>query len=139
MIALEGALMGYNVKCLPKIMYKLKHSNLNETEICSLQKKVNAKMKSKLNVSKTILDMLLHGHRLGDGAEFPHLWDVTNMETQIILQNSLTKTNKDMYPIIVGAFYRLQKWTGVSPEIMHSPKLKMIKQDGTAWLSALWM
>ena len=52
MIAPEGALMGYNVKCLPKIMYKLKHSNLNETEICSLQKKVNAKMKSKLNVSK---------------------------------------------------------------------------------------
>ena len=35
----EATLQGYTMKCLPKLMYKLKHSNLNEAQSCDIQKK----------------------------------------------------------------------------------------------------
>ena len=82
--------------------------------------------------------MLLHGHRMGGGVEFPHRWDETNKKKQIILQNLLTKTNKDVYPIVVGAFHRLQKWNGLSPRFICSAKAKLIKRNDTAWLASLW-
>ena len=104
----EGALQGYKMKCLPKSMYKLKHSNLNEKQICDIQTKINTRIKPKVNVSKTLPDMLLHGHRICGGVEFPHLWDETNKEKQIILQN--------LYPIVVGAIFTDFKNGMVSPQ-----------------------
>ena len=134
----EGTLQGYKMKCLPRIMYKLKHSNLNEKQTCDIQTKINTRMKPKLNVSKTIPDMLLHGHRLGGGVEVPHLWDETNKEKMIVFLNLLSKTKKDVYPIVVGAIHRLQKWNGLSPRFLCSAKIKLIRQDDNAWLASLW-
>ena len=43
-----------------------------------------------------------------------------------------------MYPIVVGAIHRLQKWNGLSPRFLCSAKIKLIRQDDNAWLASLW-
>ena len=134
----EGALRAFNAKCIPKMMYKLKHNNLAENQLGNVQRKVGIKLKPKMNIHKTVPGLLLYGSRYGGGLELPHMWDVVNMEKNIILQDVLTKTNKSMYAIMCGAIHRLQTWNGLSPEYLQSKKIKLIEQDLSAWLSSVW-
>ena len=50
--------MGYKLKFLPKILYKLKHGNLSEEETHALQTSINNLVKSKLHAARNVPDGL---------------------------------------------------------------------------------
>ena len=139
MLTSEGTLVGYKVKCLPRILYKTKHANLTEQQLQNAQIKINGLLKTKLRIGKNTPDMLLYGHRSGGGLEFPHLWDETNMHKLSILQTGLSKSNTDLQHVLKGAINRLHKWAQVSVNsIQNSNIMKIIKLDEKEWISSLW-
>ena len=49
-ISPDAALQRYNLKILKQLMCKTKHGNLNKTELQTLQRKINGKLKPALKV-----------------------------------------------------------------------------------------
>ena len=68
----DAALQGYNLKILKQLMYKTKHGNLNKTELQTLQRKINGKLKLALKLVRTVPDDVFFGHGISGGLETPH-------------------------------------------------------------------
>ena len=134
----EGALAGYKIKCMPRLLYKLRHSNLTKVQINGMQSKVNAMLKTKMHVPHRTANDLLYGHRAGGGLEFPHLWDETNLHKLTMLQSGLLKEGTDLQRVLTGAVCRMKDWARLSDASMQSNKMLLIEIDGAAWLSSLW-
>ena len=138
MLTSEGILVGYKTKCMPRLLYKLKHANLNKKQLQKAQVRINGMLKEKLRIPLTTPNLLLYGHRSGGGLEFPHLWDETNIQKLTILQTGLTKQGSDLQSVLVGAIRRLQQWSKLDDDDIQSKKMMMLDLDKTAWISSLW-
>ena len=134
----EGTLAGYKIKCMPRLLYKLKHSNLTSSQINEMQGRINSLLKTKMHVPHRTANDLLYGHRAGGGLEFPHLWDETNLHKLTMMQNGLLKQGTDLQRVLIGAVCRLRDWSGLSDETIQSNKMLLVDIDDKAWVSSLW-
>lgn len=135
----EGVLTGYKIKCMPRLLYKLKHSNLTENQLVTVQQKINGLLKQKMHIPHRTSNDLLYGHRSGGGLEFPHLWAETNIHKLTMLQGGLLKKHTDLRKVLLGALKRLHEWTGLTGGDMQGHMIKWLDLDDTAWISSLWV
>jgi hypothetical protein len=125
----DGALMGYKLKFLPKMLYRTKHGNLTHAQINTL--------KPKLRVPMTMPDDIFYGSGVAGGIEFPHLWDETNVEKLIILQAPLQDSEEDIYHIMIGNVVRQQMRLSMVTTPLSTKWDGIRKLDDKEWMSSL--
>ena len=136
-ITAGAALQGYNTKIKPKLMYILKHNAITATQAQTLQTKINVLMKPKLRIVKNLPSGIMHGHVLGGGMQFPHLWDEINIEKMNIVRSTLSQTETDAGRIMRGAIYNLQKLTGSAKPVLKTKWNKLMGLDTALWREQL--
>ena len=92
----------------------------------SLQTKINVLMKPKLRIVKNLPSGIMHGHVLGGGMQFPHIWDEINIEKMNILRSTLSQTGTDAHCIMRGAIYNMQKLTGSANPVLMTKWNKLL-------------
>ena len=97
-----------------RIVYQTKHSSLTRAQIFDMQSKINQAALPGMRVCSTTSALLVHGHVAGGGLAFDHLWDTTNTEKLILLQELMQSDVPAAQAAGANFLYRLQCKTKIA-------------------------